>query len=444
MINLFDHYNQLSWDLHFSLISSGYKNPTIVLNDDGFLPNDVTSPYLFYLGYDVEDYSPLYYNQVAVPDYWEIIGTNTDAFVYDLAEKKAHISYSNPSHRRFVKEVDWLDHNGNVLVKDCYNKSGYRFAQKSYNKESKLVQTTYFNAIGQSVIVENHTTGDILLTQEDKEFVFKQKVDFVSHYLRDAQFDLSAIFYNSLATPFLVSYYLAKPGKDVLFWNEPIRQTIPGNMMALLEQKSRPTKIIFQDWQAFQKAQQLLSPQYKNQIDFLGFMYPNKRQNQLTANAFVLTNSDQIEGLEQIIRELPELNIAIGAITEMSPKLMALAQYQNVTLYPNIATPKVEELYQDCDIYLDINQFNEILTAVRTAFEHNQVILAFKSTAHQPKFTAKEHIVEDGHIADMIKQLKLLIKDEQAFRNAVEMQRFKDISSLPQDYQEKVGAFYDA
>lgn len=88
MINLFDHYNQLSWDLHFSLISSGYKNPTIVLNDDGFLPNDVTSPYLFYLGYDVEDYSPLYYNQVAVPDYWEIIGTNTDAFVYDLAEKK--------------------------------------------------------------------------------------------------------------------------------------------------------------------------------------------------------------------------------------------------------------------------------------------------------------------------------------------------------------------
>ena len=325
-----------------------------------------------------------------------------------------------------------------------YNKSGYRFAQKSYNKESKLVQTTYFNAIGQSVIVENHTTGDILLTQEDKEFVFKQKVDFVSHYLRDAQFDLSAIFYNSLATPFLVSYYLAKLGKDVLFWNEPIRQTIPGNMMALLEQKSRPTKIIFQDWQAFQKAQQLLSPQYKNQIDFLGFMYPNKRQNQLTANAFVLTNSDQIEGLEQIIRELPELNIAIGAITEMSPKLMALAQYQNVTLYPNIATPKVEELYQDCDIYLDINQFNEILTAVRTAFEHNQVILAFKSTAHQPKFTAKEHIVEDGHIADMIKQLKLLIKDEQAFRNAVEMQRFKDISSLPQDYQEKVGAFYDA
>lgn len=51
MINLFDSYTQSSWDLHFSLIKSGYINPTIALNDDGFLPDDVTSPYLYYTGF---------------------------------------------------------------------------------------------------------------------------------------------------------------------------------------------------------------------------------------------------------------------------------------------------------------------------------------------------------------------------------------------------------
>lgn len=32
MINLFDSYDQNSWDLHYSLLVSGYKQPSIALN----------------------------------------------------------------------------------------------------------------------------------------------------------------------------------------------------------------------------------------------------------------------------------------------------------------------------------------------------------------------------------------------------------------------------
>ena len=46
MINLFENYSQGSWDLHYSLIVAGYVNTTVCLSDDGFLPSDVTSPYL--------------------------------------------------------------------------------------------------------------------------------------------------------------------------------------------------------------------------------------------------------------------------------------------------------------------------------------------------------------------------------------------------------------
>lgn len=47
MINLFEDYSQGSWDLHYSLIVAGYVNTTVCLSDNGFLPSDVTSPYLF-------------------------------------------------------------------------------------------------------------------------------------------------------------------------------------------------------------------------------------------------------------------------------------------------------------------------------------------------------------------------------------------------------------
>ncbi len=55
----------------------------------------------------------------------------------------------------------------------------------------------------------------------------------------------------------------------------------------------------------------------------------------------------------------------------MSGKLLAYQQYENVELYPNVSSARVKQLIADCDIYLDINRQNEILDAVRGAFEQN-------------------------------------------------------------------------
>ena len=40
----------------------------------------------------------------------------------------------------------------------------------------------------------------------------------------------------------------------------------------------------------------------------------------------------------------------------MSSKLLSLSQYENVKLYPIIKEQTVQTLYQQCDIYLDINE----------------------------------------------------------------------------------------
>ncbi len=49
MLNLFDSYTLESKDLHSSLILSGIDNPTMIINDDGWLPDNVTSPIQYFL-----------------------------------------------------------------------------------------------------------------------------------------------------------------------------------------------------------------------------------------------------------------------------------------------------------------------------------------------------------------------------------------------------------
>ncbi|MCC9748940.1 accessory Sec system glycosylation chaperone GtfB, partial [Streptococcus agalactiae] len=140
---------------------SGYINPTIALNDDGFLPDDVTSPYLYYTGFAKTGAGrPLYYNELRVTDTWEIIGFSSGADIVDLGVKKGRIIYANPNHKRLIKEVDWFDEQGRVILKDRFNKFGFCFAQTFYNADGQAIQTSYYNKDRQEVISENHMTGD--------------------------------------------------------------------------------------------------------------------------------------------------------------------------------------------------------------------------------------------------------------------------------------------
>ena len=47
---LFDNYGQESQSLHTSLKMAGYNCPAVVIEDEGFLPDDVVSVYGFFLG----------------------------------------------------------------------------------------------------------------------------------------------------------------------------------------------------------------------------------------------------------------------------------------------------------------------------------------------------------------------------------------------------------
>lgn len=309
MINLFETYNQSSWDLHYSLIVSGYNNPTIAIRDDGFLPEDVTSAYLFFTGFEKIKGKPLYFNEVPIPEYWEISGNNIQAEIFEYNTRRGLIHYATPEHLRLVKSVDWFDDQSRLRITDHYNKQGYRFAQTSYNQAQEPTFKTYFNQFDQEVIVENLTTGDVILNANGQIYMFPNRSEFVIHYLKEAGFELDRIFYNSLSTPFLVAYRLGLAGNDILFWQEDITDQVPGNMKLLLQSVgARATKIVVQNKPVYSKLLSLLPKEERTSVAFLGYHYPFKRQNTATKEALIMTNSDQLEGIITLIEQNKELH----------------------------------------------------------------------------------------------------------------------------------------
>lgn len=75
MINLFEIFDEASLKLQQSLQFAGFKHETIVMDDDGFLPDNVMTPYQFFANYKRnDDDKPAFFNEVQVPPLWEIKG----------------------------------------------------------------------------------------------------------------------------------------------------------------------------------------------------------------------------------------------------------------------------------------------------------------------------------------------------------------------------------
>ena len=145
MIQLFDVYNQATQDLHNSLVVAGLICPTIIIEPNGFLPDDMLSPFLYFLGERDKEKKARYYNQIEVPRFWSIVGDSHGARIFNLDEEKGRIHYAEGKLDRVVTRVDWLDRYGNCCLVDHYDKYGYRFAQTTYHTNQQAIHTTYFS-----------------------------------------------------------------------------------------------------------------------------------------------------------------------------------------------------------------------------------------------------------------------------------------------------------
>ncbi len=425
VVLLFDTYSKDSENLHVSFKLAGKEYPVVVIEDDGFLPDAVISVYEYFLGDFTSNEKvlgkPRYFNQITVPEYWEISGTNSSGKIHNLNKERGRIFYAEPKHKRLVKVVDWYDDRGVVRVSDHYNKYGALYAKTTFNAKGQRVNKSYFDANGAEIIVENFVTRDIILNYEGKVKIFQNKRDFVVFFMKHTGFEHKRIFFNTLSTSFFVSEALGGEKGDVLFWQEPERDDIPGNMMLILnETASRTTKIMVQNKKAYDKLLALGAAPDK--LQSLGYIYPFKKENTHTPEVLICTNSDRIAECEKIVQALPEMHFYITAITEMSSKLMDMDKYENVSLYPGIKMSILDELFEKCDFYLDINYEGEIVSAVQKAFLHNHLIMAFQETMHNTRFLAPEHVYAIADVDQMISDLKMILLDNSLIDEHIQLQ----------------------
>ena len=442
-ILLFDNYNQDSQALHTSLKMAGFDCPAVVIEDDGFLPDDVMSVYGYFLG----DFKamlgdkarPKYFNEITVPDYWEISGTNSNGKVQDLYKERGRMFYAEPKHKRLVKIVDWYDERGVVRSSDHYNRYGAIYGRTIFNNKGQKVNKSYFSVEGKEIIVENFVTGDIILNEENETHIFRNKTELVLHFFVRANFKQSRIFFNSLSTPFFVSNRLKSQVKrDVLFWQEPIWDDIPGNMLSIFNgEASRTTTVMVQKKKSYDKLIELGAK--KDMVHKLGFIYPFAKENKHQPEVLICTNSDNIEYCEELVKAMPHMHFHITALTEMSSKLTALDAYDNVSLYPGVKTSILDELFETCDYYFDINHESEIVSAVYKAFLHNHLIFAFKETMHNADYVAEEHVFLASEWERMCADVKTAMADVKVAKKMLQRQKRTALAETVKSYQ-KLGA----
>lgn len=424
---LMDNFSEESRKLYTSFRMAGIDCPVVVLEEQGFLPANVTSVYGYFLG-DFKNApdslgKPRYFNQIRVPAYWEISGNNRRGKVCDCGRERGRIFYAEPLHKRLVRIVDWMDEKGIVRSSDHYNRYGALFARTTFNAKGQRFMRTYFSADGKEKIVENFMTGDIIVNDGAQVRFFRNKTELAVYVLGAMGLAQRRICFNTLSTSFFVSERLQNEARNnILFWQEQERADIPGNMRGILDGKNSYTgAVMVQRKTAYDKLLELgANPDV---LHPLGVIYQFQRKNAHGHDALICTNSDNIACCRTIIEALPELHFHIAALTEMSPKLMAVGAYKNVTLYPNAKTAEFDRLFGRCDWYFDINHENEIVSAVSRAFLQNQLIFGFTETIHNRDYVADGHLFAKADVDRMIMAVREILESEELLEEQLRQQR---------------------
>lgn len=137
-------------------------------------------------------------------------------------------------------------------------------------------------------------------------------------------------------------------------------------------------------------------------------------------SCLTLTNSQDLEGIEELVTSLPDVVFHIAAWTDMGDELTKLAVYDNVRLHPQIVPPVLDKLKQSTNLYLDINHGSADENFLKSLKELDKRLLAFQSTHHG---NLGQIVFENGKVSFMIDAIK-------DFKKNGHLTCFKQVPSL--------------
>ena len=422
MINLYDNLNSQTLQLYKTFINANIKSTTVVVNDNGFLPSDVLSPYKFFSGNSIENERPLYFNDVPVPKYWEIEGSNQSAVIKDKDKIRGKILYQKGYRNRVVASVEWFNKKEHVQFIDYYNQHGFRYAQLVMDDNQNQIMKRYFDQNNNEFLVENLVTKDLILRWNNKDIFFDNRISFLSFFFEKANLSIKDIVLNSFATSFLFLYRQRDFNmKCRIFWQEKIKDDLPENMKIALKNIDN-LKILIPDKKEYYRVMDSVETSYRHKIENSGYVYEFLKVNKYNNEALIITNSDNIPYVEYIARENQNVTFHIASKTEMSSRLLQLGGIQNINLYPKSTEETILNLCCKCDIYLDINIGKEIFESMYLAFAHEMIIIAFEETIHNRQFVHSSNIYKLDNYYDLSNAINQISNDKTLFSDRLNMQ----------------------
>lgn len=359
MINLFQTYNKDAWDIHYTQLRQGKDYPTIVIEDDGFLPSDVTSIYHF-LGYNTCDYNPLHLNDLTLPIAYEVEREGVDFFIISNDMVVGKVILQGEPIERIVKEVWWLDSKGYPYKKDYYNQYGYCFKTETYVKDLGLVSTSYYSVSGEVLLDENHLVGSILYNNQ----LYLNKLSLYNKCLAELGYSKEPITFNHLGTPLEIILSSLESGHELIFQEEVFVNSIPDNLQYVIHNSDKISISVTN-----RSTYSILENMCK--VQFMMLLVPSKSDLGSFKDVLITTQTDQLTSIEDFVEQLPELEFHIAAPTQMSSKLFDLNKYSNVHLYPNISNNNLDDLFNQCGVFLDIAMSPTVFDANRRALENS-------------------------------------------------------------------------
>ncbi len=392
-------YSAKGQKFHEALRRAGFECFVVALEDDGFLPEGVISPYEYYIlkqNQEIHLERKLHYNFLEIPEFWEI----RPGAIFDMGKKMASVVCREPKEEGTVQQVEWEMEDGWVYRIDYYNKYGLKFASEFMDKNRRTESKVYYSDSLQEVIVEQPQNDTVTLLEKGKVRVFFTSYRaFLDSFLSEVDCD----------------------GNHVLFWDDE-----KNDLFSYLVSSGN----IFWKGVVFQNKNLLENYAVTVGKGMLFYEIPVTYPiNQAKGEILILTASDQIARIDVLIERLPRINFHIAANTLVSDKLYSLQRrWTNVKVYPGVGQNELENLWQSCDFYLDINYYWEIYDAVDQASQRNLLILGFEDTLHRKELVVEECVFPGESYEEMIRMLENLSQNSEAMLQILKKQQMKRYS----------------
>ena len=338
----------------------------------------------------------LYYAFIKLPEWWAVCADGINGAVYDNDVKKASIYFSEPIEKRNVRSVEWHDEENRVYRKDHYNKMGYKYCTENL-RSNKIIQREFYDSEGNLVVLEQVMSGTYTVFEKNnikkvytsfaelfKDIMTKAEISDKNIVVFDVE-ELEKIY--GLREEYSVTFYLNDDKQYEKFQKGEFKD----KLRILCNDKNKS------DWIA----------RHTDCVCKSFYLYDKREKNKSgIKKALIFTDSDQLEMIETLITGIPDLEFYIAAWTLMSDKLLQLQDYENVYLYPVVSEEKIKELFDLCDIYLDINHYNEVYDSTNLAVNNSMAVFAFENTVHRRDICLKKNIFETTDCDKMIGRIK--------------------------------------